>query len=111
MVFQFTNHSNLPKGSACPIHPMFKLYGKLISGQSLTPEEKLYITERLYGVGGSHSSMYKLMGFCAPFYKVFPKILVKQYDHWQEYYAPNKSTLRKVLYGHIQEMTYVNKKS
>ncbi len=108
MVFQFTEHSNLPKGSACPIHKMFTLYGKLQKGLKLTPEENLYITEQLYGVCGQHSSTYKLGGFAAMFSDYFPLILVKQYGQWQEYYAPNKTTLRKVLYGAIEKMSYSN---
>ena len=108
MVYQFTVHSNLPTGSAAPVHRMFTLYGKLMQGKKLTKEEKEYVTDRLYGMSGSHSGSYKLGGFVAHFSHVLPKILVKQYGSWQEYFAPNKTALRKVLHGTIDEMTYVD---
>ena len=40
-----------------------------------------------------------------PFLK---RILVKQYGTWSEYFAPNKTKLRKCLYGRIDEMVYLN---
>lgn len=110
MVYQFTVHSNLPEGSACPIHPMFQLYGKLMKGIKLTTAENDYIVERLYGLFGQHSSTYKLGGFSASFFSYFPKVLVRQYGHWQAYYVPNKTALRKVLSGSIEEMVYVSNK-
>lgn len=37
------------------------------------------------------------------------RILVKQRGQWGgEYYAPNKAALRKILYGRIEEMTYLD---
>lgn len=108
MVYQFTVHSNLPQGSAAPVHKMFTLYGKLMQGKKLTSEEKEYITDRLWGVMGAHSHVYKLGGFAADFSRFLPTILVKQYGSWQEYVAPNKTLLRKVLYGTIDQMSYLN---
>ena len=108
MVYQFTAHGNLPKGSAAPIHRMFQLYGKLMQRKKLNKEEREYVTDRLWGTMGQHSSTYKLGGFAAHFSTYLPKILVKQYGSWHEYHAPNKTELRKVLHGTIEEMTYVD---
>lgn len=47
---------------------------------------------------------YLLYGWAFDFKPYLKRILVKQYDGWQEYYAPNKTALRKCLYGRIQEM-------
>lgn len=55
----------------------------------------------------SSSGIYRLGGRAYDFKPYLQKILVKQYDRWQEYYAPNKTTLRKCLYGRVQKMVYV----
>jgi hypothetical protein len=110
MVFQFTEHSNLPKGSACPVSPMFQLYGKAVAGQELTREEKDLVAERLYGAGAIGGSMYKLGGFAAPFSQVAKRILVNSEHYgWTAYYAFDKMSLRKALKGlcTIIEMHYI----
>ncbi len=109
MVYQFTVHGNLPKGSACPQHEMFTLYGKLLKGDKISSHDKQYIADHLWGTFGANSSTYRLGGFAAHFSEVLPRILVKQHGDWREYVAPNKSTLRNALYGHIDEMHYVGK--
>lgn len=55
----------------------------------------------------SSSGIYRIGGWAYDFKPYLKNILVKQYDQWQEYYAPNKSTLRKCLYGRAQKMVYV----
>lgn len=107
-VYQFTSHENLPEGSACPVHEMFQLYGKLQKGIKLTRGEKDYIAEMLSNNG--YSPTYKVMGFAAPFAFVLPRILVMQWGTWREYYAPDKTSLRKALYGTIDEMVYLPNK-
>jgi len=51
---------------------------------------------------------YKLMGWAYDLRPFLRKILVKQYGSWQEYYAPNKTALRKVLFGTIEKMQYLD---
>lgn len=102
MVYQFTSHSNLPDNSPCPVHPMFQLYGKAWKGKKLTRQEKDTIADNLYGIWGQQSATYKLGGFLAPFYNVLNKYIVKyKHGHLQEYYAPDKTSLRKALSGGI----------
>ena len=60
---------------------------------------------QFYNVAGS--GFYKSMGYKYDFRPFLKKILVKQYDSWQEYYAPNKTALRKCLHGAIQKMVYI----
>lgn len=108
MVQQFTVHAGLPDGSAAPIHRMFTLYGKLREGKKLSKEEKEYVAGQLWGTMGANSSTFRLGGFAAPFYRYLPQILVKQHGSWQEYHAPDKTSLRKALYGPIDQMTYVD---
>jgi hypothetical protein len=55
----------------------------------------------------SRYGIYKSMGYKYDFRPFLKKIIVKQYDSWQEYYAPNKTALRKCLHGAIQKMVYI----
>lgn len=57
----------------------------------------------------SHTGIERTGGVSINYRYYLKKILVKQYDRWQEYYAPNKTTLRKCLYGNIQSMLYLDK--
>ena len=47
---------------------------------------------------------YKLMGYKYDFKPYLKKYLYKQYDNWHEAYAPNKTMLRQVIYGHIDKI-------
>lgn len=60
--------------------------------------------ERVSRTGIEHTG-----GIAIDYRGYLKRILVKQYDRWNEYYAPNKSVLRTCLYGVIQEMVYINK--
>lgn len=51
------------------------------------------------------SGCYKLGGWAYHF--DMPKFLVKQYGEWREYFAPNKTALRKVLYGRIDKIVAI----
>lgn len=49
----------------------------------------------------------KLMGYyydCKPFLK---KFVYKQYGQWTEAYAPNKTLLRKAIYGRIDNIVEI----
>lgn len=47
---------------------------------------------------------YKSMGYSYDFRPYLKQFLYKQYGIWHEAYAPNKTTLRKVIYGRIDEI-------
>jgi len=101
MIYQFTQHSNLPAGSAMPLCGMFTLYRAIKRGDNLNREQKNYIAAQLYGLFGSQSHVYKLRGFAADFSDVLPCYVVKvKHYGWREYYAPDKTSLRKVLGSH-----------
>ena len=56
----------------------------------------------------SRTGYEKMMGIAYDFKPFLKRILVKQYGIWSEYFAPNKTKLRKCLYGRIDEMVYLN---
>lgn len=51
---------------------------------------------------------YRLMGYQYNFRPHLKKFLYKQYGDWQEAYAPNKTALRKAVYGRIDKIVELN---
>lgn len=51
--------------------------------------------------------VYKEKGWEFDFKPFLKKYLVKQYDSWQEYYAPNKTLLRKTISGAITKIVEI----
>lgn len=47
---------------------------------------------------------YKLSGYLYDFKPYLKKYLYKQYGQWSEIYAPNKTSVRKVIYGRIDKI-------
>lgn len=74
----------------------------------LTPAQflkKKYNTGCVFGLDTlKKSATYRYMGWLYDFTPHMKRFLVKQYGDWQEYYAPNKTALRKATYGEIQEI-------
>ena len=66
--------------------------------KTMSRSEKNRVAEILYGTFGSQRCSYKLGGWEWPMWTVLPRFLVKLRDYgWKEYYAPDKTALRKVL--------------
>jgi hypothetical protein len=74
----------------------------------LTAEQWLktkYVKGCIFGLDNLHKyGHYRLMGWSYDFTPFLTLFLVKQYDSWQEYYAPNKTALRNSIYGTIQRI-------
>ena len=51
----------------------------------------------------------KSLGYIYDFSDELRKFVVKQYGQWFEYYAPNKTLLRKNLYGRIEQIIELKK--
>ena len=68
-----------------------------------------YTNGYVFGIDNLKSTgLYKLMGWAYNFKPYLKKYLVKQYGQWQEYYAPNKTTLRRTIYGRIDKIQEIN---
>lgn len=52
----------------------------------------------------SSYGIYKRAGWLYDFKPYLKKYLIKQYDQWNERYAPNKTMLRNATYGAIQNI-------
>lgn len=107
--YQFAFHSNVPKTP--PKNEITELLDKAFTDEPLTRQEKDRIAEILYGLFGANSSTYKLAGWAWPmaYARQIRRILVKfRYGPWVEYYAPDKTSLRRALpdQSQIVEMVY-----
>jgi len=56
----------------------------------------------------SRQGVFQLLGWEYNFRPFLKKYVVKQYNNWQEYYAPNKTLLRKILSGRIEKIVEIN---
>ena len=54
-----------------------------------------------------NSGVYKSMGYCYDFKPYLKRFVYKQYGNWTEAYAPNKTKLRKAVYGRIDEIVEI----
>ena len=50
------------------------------------------------------NGIYKEMGWSYDFKPFLKRFLVKQYGNWSEYYCLNKTTLRKLIFGKVEEI-------
>ena len=57
-----------------------------------------------------HYGCIKSMGYLFDAKDYLKKYLVKQYGNWNEFYGPNKTTLRKSFYGKIDKIIEINNK-
>jgi len=85
---------------------VYELRLKVINGEKLTDDEKLFITEKV-----NDNSYFKdsipLNGWRFSFREVLKFYVVKQYDQWHEYAACNKTTLRKTISGRVQKIVEI----
>ena len=86
---------------------IYLLKEKLNKGGKMNRTEKNWLTENVRSNSYFRTAV-PLMGYRFDFSDVLKKFVVKQYDHWFEYYAPDKTSLRSVLFGRIQEIVEVN---
>jgi hypothetical protein len=56
------------------------------------------------------SGVYRIHGWAFDFSPLLKRFLAKQHDQWNEYYAPNKTGLRKAVYERIDEIIEIDKK-
>ncbi len=49
------------------------------------------------------------MGYRFGFEDILKAYVVKQYDSWQEYNAPDKTSLRSFIYGRIEQIAEISK--
>ncbi len=105
---KFVSHE-IPPLSAYRESKVFKLRVKLNNGVPMNRAEKNWLAENVRRNAYFRTAV-PLMGYRFDFSDVLKKYVVKQYDHWTEYYAPDKTSLRSVIFGRIQEIVEIHPK-
>ena len=83
-----------------------RVYGlreRLDKGEKISREEKNWITENVNN-NAYFKSAIPLGGWRFDFSDVLKTFVVKQYGHYQEYSAVDKTSLRTMLYGRIEHI-------
>jgi len=75
--------------------------------QSARPKRTFNISLPLEDTNIQRSGCFKNLGYLYDLRPHLKKFVVKQYDSWQEYYAPNKTLLRKAIYGRVQTIVEI----
>ena len=81
---------------------------KLNRGEAMSHEEKDWLCEAVNSNTYFRTAV-PVMGYRFDFFDVLKKYLVKQYGQWAEYYAPDRTSLRKLLYGRINQIVEIPK--
>ena len=81
---------------------------KLNRGEAMSREEKDWLCEAVNSNTYFRTAV-PVMGYRFDFFDVLKKYLVKQYGQWAEYYAPARTSLRKLLYGRINQIVEIPK--
>ena len=85
---------------------VYRLREHLNNGGKLTREDKNWLTrnviESIYFKRG-----IALSGYHFDFSDILKRYFVKQYGHIAEYYAIDKTALRSILYGRIEDIVEV----
>lgn len=81
----------------------YTLREKLNSGEVMNRSEKNWLAEQV-----NSNTYFKrsvpVMGWRFDFTDVLKKYLVNQYGQWCEYFAPDKTSLREILCGRINQI-------
>lgn len=94
---------NVPELATLQDSKVYRLRVHLNNGGRLNREEKNWITRSVW-----ESVYFKqgiaLCGYRFDFSDILKRYFVKQYGHICEYYAIDKTALRSILYGRIEDI-------
>lgn len=87
---------------------VYLLREKLNKGEKLNRAEKNWLAEAV-----NRNAYFKravpLMGYRFGFEDVLKSYIVKQYGSWAEYNAPDKTSLRSIIYCRIDQIAEISK--
>lgn len=86
---------------------VYQLRERLNKGNKLDRAEKNWLAEAV-----NRNAYFKravpLMGYRFGFEDVLKTYVIKQYGSWAEYNAPDKTSLRSIIYGRIDQIAEIN---
>lgn len=85
----------------------YKLREFLNNGGKLSREDKNWITREIRN-GTYFSRGIALSGYYFDFSDILKRYFVKQFGQISEYYAVDKTALRSILYGRIEDIVELN---
>lgn len=86
---------------------VYRLRESLNNGGKLSREDKNWMTREVRN-GTYFNKGIALGGYYFDFSDVLKRYFVKQYGHISEYYAVDKTALRSMLYGRIEDIVELN---
>ena len=104
---KFVRH-DVPELATLQNVKVYLLREKLNKGERLSRAEKNWLAEAV-----NRNAYFKravpLMGYRFGFEDVLKSYIVKQYGSWAEYNAPDKTSLRSIIYGRIDQIAEISK--
>lgn len=85
---------------------VYALRVKLNNGGTMDRAEKNWLAENI-SCNSCFRTAVPLQGYRFDFSDVLRRYLVNQYGSWQEYHAPDKTSLRAAIYGRINEIVEI----
>lgn len=104
---KFVNWEVMPLDSLAE-SKVYLLRVKLNRGEAMSRDEKNWLAEAV-NTNGYFRTAVPLRGYRFDFIDVLKKYLVNQYGNWSEYYAPDRTSLRSILYGRIYQIVEIPK--
>ncbi|MES2267075.1 MAG: molybdenum ABC transporter ATP-binding protein [Bacteroidota bacterium] len=102
---KFVRH-DVPELQSLQYAKVYVLREKLNKGEKMNRAEKNWLAEAV-----NRNAYFKravpLQGYRFGFEDVLKTYLVKQYDSWHEYNAPDKTSLRTIVYGKIDQIAEI----
>ena len=102
---KFVSHE-VPELKTLKTSKVYQLREKLNQGKKLSRSDKNWLAEAV-NRNSFFRSAVPLMGYRFGFEDILKAYVVIQYDSWQEYNAPDKTSLRSFIYGRIDKITEI----
>lgn len=104
---KFVRH-DVPELKTLQKAKVYLLREKLNKGEKMNRVEKNWLAEAV-----NRNTFFKravpLQGYRFGFEDVLKTYVVKQYGSWAEYNAPDKTSLRTIIYGRIDQIAEISK--
>ncbi len=106
IAIKFARHE-VPELETLKFSTVYQLRERLNKGEKMNRAEKNWLAEAV-----NRNAFFKravpLMGYRFGFEDVLKTYVVKQYGSWTEYNAPDKTSLKTIVYGRIDQIAEIN---
>ena len=80
------------------------------AGEKITIKDpKKFIVEHMRDMNIQKYGIYKLQGWAYDLRPYLKKFVYQQYDHWQSIYALNRTMVRYMVYGKVNEIVEIKR--